>query len=1236
MMKLADSLSVDYHLFKITFDFHVNADARKKYEFDDSLFSIAGNLIIANFQAARSLSDRINKVREAEGRPDADITAGALNSLGLLHELFHFIIRSYEEKENPGVFSRGEKYLASKIGEDDFRNLLIAFVNKFPPLTVYKNEVTADLYLSGSTDGRKNSQIILEELLLLHLENINPAFIPLKEMFDDSELIARSRYKDFIVEADNFFEEEKPFSIENKSLFKSLKKIILDNPTDINAQLEYLKNIWGFSLPEALLQKILRGHDLIKEDAKIFIQHGGVGAPPVPKYKFLSETEVKQFKEEISAGKKVELPSVEFNYQFEPEQFTEDTDWMPRVVMIAKNIFVWLDQLSQKYQREIKTLDQIPEEEIAQLAKWNFTALWLIGVWQRSSASKKIKQFCGNAEATSSAYSLHDYEISIALGGDAAFNTLKEKCSKHGIRLASDMVPNHCGIFSKWILENPDLFIQTDSPPYPSYSFTGPDLSDDSRVQIRIEDKYYTRRDAAVVFQLIENRTGKIRYIYHGNDGTNTPWNDTAQLNLLNPEARERLIQTIMKVAKRFPIIRFDAAMTLTKKHFQRLWFPQPGSGGAIPSRSDYAMTKDFFDNVLPNEFWREVVDRMNKDLPNTLLLAEAFWLMEGYFVRTLGMHRVYNSAFMHMFMKEENVKFKELIKNTLEFNPEILKRYVNFMSNPDEETAVNQFGKGDKYFGVAVMMITLPGLPMFAHGQIEGFTEKYGMEYAKAYYREFVDEYLINRHEKEIFPLTKMRALFSQVENFELYDFIIDGDEADDNVIAFSNRENGKSALVLFNNAYNKTAGKVQYSHAKVDGEENSSPKIKNLFDALHLKYDPNIYYIVYEHRSGMEFILHSTDLHDNGFSKDLSGYEYAVYLNFTEVYDNDGEYKSICQYLSGRGVKSVEFAIKELNLVPLHSAISELFTRANIDELKKYALENLKNLSEEAIQISPSLKTKISAVVSEIKALNQSTIDETEVIKKLQSDLLNFKISFNELKKDDLKELIGKYFYFAENGDKKIYDDLIILYYVVKRILVTTRNVQKDESALDLYSSLMLEQPLWQSLIRLDDNYQNVKLEFDLLKILASGHESLSEIYTSTKNENSRDNFLNVKELFSRENIKHFIGYHEYLGVGYIRKENFEILLSWDFYLNYLRRSDSLIKERLQKKKKPDLTKPLHKKSFRKEIKFIGKNVTRLINLMREKSYVYEEFLKGIEEGISNAKPVRSKKIKKIKESK
>jgi hypothetical protein len=46
------------------------------------------------------------------------------------------------------------------------------------------------------------------------------------------------------------------------------------------------------------------------------------------------------------------------------------------------------------------------------------------------------------------------------------------------------------------------------------------------------------------------------------------------------------------------------------------------------------------------------------------------------------------------------------------------LKRYVNFMSNPDERTAIDQFGWGDKYFGVCTLLATLPGLPMFGMGR--------------------------------------------------------------------------------------------------------------------------------------------------------------------------------------------------------------------------------------------------------------------------------------------------------------------------------------------------------------------------------------------------------------------------------------------------------------------------------------------------------------------------------------
>ena len=98
----------------------------------------------------------------------------------------------------------------------------------------------------------------------------------------------------------------------------------------------------------------------------------------------------------------------------------------------------------------------------------------------------------------------------------------------------------------------------------------------------------------------------------------------------------------------------------------------------------------------------------------------------------------------MNMLKKEENAKYRYLIRETLEFDPDILKRYVNFMNNPDEKTAAEQFGKGDKYFGVCLLLATMPGLPMIGHGQIEGFYEKYGMEFSRPQWDEKPDQWLI------------------------------------------------------------------------------------------------------------------------------------------------------------------------------------------------------------------------------------------------------------------------------------------------------------------------------------------------------------------------------------------------------------------------------------------------------------------------------------------------------------
>jgi hypothetical protein len=461
------------------------------------------------------------------------------------------------------------------------------------------------------------------------------------------------------------------------------------------------------------------------------------------------------------------------------------------------------------------------------------------------------------------------------------------------------------------------------------------------------------------------------------------PWNDTAQLNYLIPEVREAVIQTILHVARKFPIIRFDAAMTLAKKHYQRLWFPEPGTGGAIPTRAEHGLTREQFDAAFPEEFWREVVDRVAQEVPDTLLLAEAFWLMEGYFVRTLGMHRVYNSAFMNMMRDEKNQEYRQVIKNTLEFDPEILKRYVNFMNNPDERTAVDQFGKGDKYFGVCVLMASMPGLPMIGHGQIEGFSEKYGMEFQRAYWDEAVDDYLVERHEREIFPLLRKRYLFAEARDFLLYDFYgADGSVAED-VFAYSNRAGDERALVVYHNRFAEARGWIRNSAAfsvRADGSGERTLVRKSLGEGMGLHSGEDQFTIFRDQISGLEFIRNSREIHDQGLYIELGAYKSHVFLDFREVSDNDWrQYAQLTAYLDGRGVPSIAEALKELFLQPIHGPFRELVDADLLQHL--FTVRTMNGGEGEQTALLEEVRQKTTHLLSELNLFTGAGRTESEI---------------------------------------------------------------------------------------------------------------------------------------------------------------------------------------------------------------------------------------------------------------
>src|ERR1035437_436173 len=121
------------------YEFHISKEIRKKYNVDEELFSLSGNVLFADFMAVRSFVKKVNEIRDSNHQ----IAAGQVNAAGLIDEIYHYIFRLYEIQANPGVFKKALNHLNEKIGEDDVRKIFFEFVSLFPSIDLYKGKISS-------------------------------------------------------------------------------------------------------------------------------------------------------------------------------------------------------------------------------------------------------------------------------------------------------------------------------------------------------------------------------------------------------------------------------------------------------------------------------------------------------------------------------------------------------------------------------------------------------------------------------------------------------------------------------------------------------------------------------------------------------------------------------------------------------------------------------------------------------------------------------------------------------------------------------------------------------------------------------------------------------------------------------------------------------------------------------------------------------------------------------------
>jgi hypothetical protein len=346
------------------------------------------------------------------------------------------------------------------------------------------------------------------------------------------------------------------------------------------------------------------------------------------------------------------------------------------------NTWPWLTALSRRYGRPV-TLGSVPPAEYDALAGWGFDAIWLMGVWERSPASRDLARRpmvldeyrralpdLKLEDVVGSAYAIHRYVVDGYLGGPDGLAQCRMELARRGMRLLLDYVPNHVAVDHPWLTTHPECILHADAAALaadPVTFFRGP------------------RSDEVVA---------------HGRDPYFPAWIDTAQIDVFAPAARALALSTLEELANQCDGVRCDMAMLLLNRIFATTWRtyagPTPGT-----------------------EFWAEMIPAIKAIHPDFIFLAEAYWETEAE-LQALGFDYTYDKGFYDL-LRAGRLEEARLALNR---PAPLLERMVHFVENHDEDRAVVAFGPQRSLAAATISTLT-PGARLLHEGQLAGWRVK-------------------------------------------------------------------------------------------------------------------------------------------------------------------------------------------------------------------------------------------------------------------------------------------------------------------------------------------------------------------------------------------------------------------------------------------------------------------------------------------------------------------------------
>ena len=157
---------------------------------------------------------------------------------------------------------------------------------------------------------------------------------------------------------------------------------------------------------------------------------------------------------------------------------------------------------------------------------------------------------------------------------------------------------------------------------------------------------------------------------------------------------------------------------------------------------------------------------------------------------------------------------------------------------------------------------------------------------------------------------------------------------------------------------------------------------------EGLGLRAGQDFFYIFRDSLSGLEYIRNGQSLREQGLYVELGAYKCHVFLDWREVLDNEWhQYAHLADYLDGRGVPSIDEAMQELFLQPIHVAFKEL---VYADVFRRLMAARV--IGPDAIldaDLAGEVEQKATRLLSEIRRITQGAGDEAAIAREMRQDL-------------------------------------------------------------------------------------------------------------------------------------------------------------------------------------------------------------------------------------------------------